>query len=660
MKKIVLLILIILIVPIVIIEDADKDYKYYNNNYPDIPKDEKWEYVKNRIAITHFIGVDKKYDFKYTGPILFNLNNATKKDSLAVNEVINKFKEVLPNKEIGYFKDYTGYDYDIKKLFPWNKGVLDSIKGYYIRDLVNRTIQFNFEEHNDTLISSSDKRKFVNLEEHGLMFEFGYITSDNKIKGLFGYHRPNILFSFSNDSSIEERKKEIKKYSILLIGALASKVDGYETVINSKLHRSHRGLYSENYKESDLDWFLIQKLYSKNLYKEFKSYLYQTYPWNYASNYLNKEKTKIFATWFSVVFGVIMFLLGFSLLYNYKQSLELPILNYFIPILFTVTGCMYVYYIYTYITIPFEFISFGDFVATFIVLLVISLITALFLMVFDIILNKNNLHFTIEVVLKVAFTFLIGIVPIVIVFLTQNKYEFLFELNLHFLIIFGLSICRGLILYLNHFSQNLVKQKDIELSHLKALNSEAEVKLLQSQINPHFLYNSLNSIASLAQKDGVKTEKMALSLSDLFKYTINRKGKKQSTIGDEVEMVRNYLEVEQIRFGDRLNFKIKVDESLEVIEIPMFIIQPLIENAVKHGISKIEGQGYIELIIEKEENNIFIKIKDNGVSFPDGLVSGHGMQTVHDLLRLSYGEKASINIENHPEKVVTIKIKGSV
>ena len=194
------------------------------------------------------------------------------------------------------------------------------------------------------------------------------------------------------------------------------------------------------------------------------------------------------------------------------------------------------------------------------------------------------------------------------------------------------------------------------MSRLKEAKAQAEVKMLQSQINPHFLYNALNSIASLAHTDANKTEKMALSLSDLFRHSINRKGEKVNTLEDEVSLVRNYLEIEQIRFGDRLKFSIDVEPDLLVVEIPMFILQPLVENAIKYGISKIEGQGKIVLKVSKKDNGILISVQDNGPDFPEGLVSGHGLQTVYDLLRFSYGDKAEISWHNQPKKEITIYI----
>ncbi|MDR6564354.1 MULTISPECIES: histidine kinase [unclassified Arcicella] len=229
-----------------------------------------------------------------------------------------------------------------------------------------------------------------------------------------------------------------------------------------------------------------------------------------------------------------------------------------------------------------------------------------------------------------------------------------------FLFLMAIASLRALIGYFLFKERNLMIENETKLANLRELKAKAELKSLQSQINPHFLYNSLNSIASLAPIDAQKTQKMAHSLSDLFKYSINRKDKKTSTVHDEIEMVKTYLDIEKIRFGERLQFTVAVDKDLENHEIPLFLIQPLVENAVKHGISRNEGMGRIDLKIAKEQNEIKISVSDNGPGFPEGLLSGHGLQTVFDLLRLTYGDKATLNWTNTPEKMIIITIPESI
>lgn len=235
-----------------------------------------------------------------------------------------------------------------------------------------------------------------------------------------------------------------------------------------------------------------------------------------------------------------------------------------------------------------------------------------------------------------------------------------YALSKMFLFLMAIASLRALIGYFIFKERNLIIENETKLANLRELKVKAELKSLQSQINPHFLYNSLNSIASLAPIDAQKTQKMAHSLSDLFKYSINRKDKKTNTILDEVNMVKTYLDIEKIRFGDRLQFTVDVDKNLENHEIPLFLIQPLVENAVKHGISKNEGVGKIGLKISKEQDEITISVGDNGPDFPEGLLSGHGLQTVFDLLRLTYGDKATLNWTNKPEKMIIITIPETI
>lgn len=241
-----------------------------------------------------------------------------------------------------------------------------------------------------------------------------------------------------------------------------------------------------------------------------------------------------------------------------------------------------------------------------------------------------------------------------------NNQEIYKMLANSFVVLMIIATIRALISYFIFKEKKLILDNELEISNLRELKTKAELKSLQAQINPHFLYNSLNSIASLAKIDAEKTQKMAYSLSDLFKYSINRKDKRTNTIKDEVEMVKTYLEIEKIRFEDRLQFTLEVDTIIENKEIPMFLIQPLVENAIKHGISKNVGQGNINLKIERKEKNIYFSVYDNGPDFPDGLISGHGLQTVYDLLRLNYKDNASLNWTNTPKKMIMIQIPDTV
>jgi sensor histidine kinase YesM len=268
-----------------------------------------------------------------------------------------------------------------------------------------------------------------------------------------------------------------------------------------------------------------------------------------------------------------------------------------------------------------------------------------------------KMGFLVQVMVKVL---ILWIVLMIITEVFLQYYDVEFEL-----LGYGLWICsafaigRGALLLFKEFTESLVRQKDLELTKLKEQKARAEVESLHARINPHFLYNSLNSIAGLAHSNPDKTEQMALSLSDLFRYSINRKGEHMSPISDEVKMVQSYLEIEQIRFGDRLSFTIDVDPELEARFIPKYIMQPLVENAIKHGISRIEGKGEIVLGVHEADGGIIISVEDNGPAFPEGLVSGYGLQSLYDLLKLSYGENAEVDWQNEPKKMIWVLIKNN-
>jgi sensor histidine kinase YesM len=201
-----------------------------------------------------------------------------------------------------------------------------------------------------------------------------------------------------------------------------------------------------------------------------------------------------------------------------------------------------------------------------------------------------------------------------------------------------------------------IEQKDSELLRLTEKNKQAELQSLRAKINPHFLYNSLNSIASLAHTDAHKTEQMALALSDFFKYAINREQKQLNTLSEELNAVRTYLEIEKVRFGERLSFEIDCPEELLNIQIPQLLIQPLVENAIKHGLSQIPDNGLVRIRVSSENGKLNIRIYDNGPAFPDGPLSGFGIQNTQERIALLYGVNARINWQNGVEKYIEISL----
>ena len=203
--------------------------------------------------------------------------------------------------------------------------------------------------------------------------------------------------------------------------------------------------------------------------------------------------------------------------------------------------------------------------------------------------------------------------------------------------------------------------KDKQLAEIKKnqMLTKAELDGLQARLNPHFLYNSLNSIASLAQTEPQKSESMAIALSDFYKYSTNRYNEHLISIPQELEIVASYLDIEKIRFGARLHYQVVNALSNDRDwKIPHFILQPLVENAIKYGYNSEQDLINIRIDIKEDFDRLSIIVADEGKPFSEKLDLGYGLSSVQKKLRLIYGDKAELSFQNVPFKHVLIQIKG--
>jgi len=185
---------------------------------------------------------------------------------------------------------------------------------------------------------------------------------------------------------------------------------------------------------------------------------------------------------------------------------------------------------------------------------------------------------------------------------------------------------------------------------LLALRTEQELTALKAQINPHFLFNTLNSISAMAATDAEETRTMISQLADLLRYATDSSKKDFVPLKDELQFVQDYIDLETKRLGERLETKFQVDKSIDSYLIPPMILQPLVENAIKHGIAPVEEGGTISVQIQKSENGVSFKIFNTGagLSCTDPLVTtrGVGLKNTDSRLRKIYGESARLKIQS--------------
>jgi hypothetical protein len=193
------------------------------------------------------------------------------------------------------------------------------------------------------------------------------------------------------------------------------------------------------------------------------------------------------------------------------------------------------------------------------------------------------------------------------------------------------------------------KVESLRQQEMSRLVSQAELRALQSQINPHFLFNALNTLYGSIPRDATTARRMVINLAEIFRYFLQT-DKAFVPLAEEIQIVRAYLEVEQIRLGDRLQIEIQVDEDIEQVPIPVLSIQPLVENAIKHGIAARTEPGRVRIKAGRHGEELRISVENSGSGKPAGSVgNGVGLQNVRRRLEICYGPSSRLALSLAPD-----------
>ena len=198
-------------------------------------------------------------------------------------------------------------------------------------------------------------------------------------------------------------------------------------------------------------------------------------------------------------------------------------------------------------------------------------------------------------------------------------------------------------------------------SQAREMASLAQLEALRARINPHFLFNSLNSIAQLISSDPERAEACVERLAEIFRYLLQTDNRSFVTLQDELEIADAYLDIERARFGDRLSVDFVVDDVALTRTVPTLILQPLIENAVRHGVSQKVGGGTVSIEAGLDGGDLRVVVRDTGVGMREGveaaLSAGVGLRNVHDRLVHLYGEQYAPLIDSQPGRGTSIVVR---
>lgn len=214
-----------------------------------------------------------------------------------------------------------------------------------------------------------------------------------------------------------------------------------------------------------------------------------------------------------------------------------------------------------------------------------------------------------------------------------------------FLYYFLLTSFYYIVIYYSSFQEKIIKEKE-----LKNLVTEAELKSLKFQINPHFVFNALNSMSALTEIEPKRAKQMILKLADFLRYTLANNDRQKNSLSEELKNIKLYLDIEKIRFEDKFDYQEEIDPKCSDIEIPSMILQPLFENAIKHAVYETLDKVTIKLTCKLIEGYLKISLSNNfeGVSHKKG--AGVGLRNIRERLSLIYHQDNLLEVKKEKDK----------
>jgi two-component system sensor histidine kinase AlgZ len=213
--------------------------------------------------------------------------------------------------------------------------------------------------------------------------------------------------------------------------------------------------------------------------------------------------------------------------------------------------------------------------------------------------------------------------------------------------IFGLGvILYGLSAFAHYLAIEFQRARSAERRELesKLMAQEAELRMLRTQIDPHFLFNSLNSISALTSQSPARAREMTLQLSEFYRHTLGLEAHRKVTVAAEEKLVTHFLAIEKVRFGARLNVEVTIADDARDCLLPPMILQPLVENAVKHGIGGLTEGGTVRIAAERAGSVLQLRVEnDVDADVPASTGQGIGLVNVRQRLAALYGHEASVN-----------------
>jgi signal transduction histidine kinase len=201
------------------------------------------------------------------------------------------------------------------------------------------------------------------------------------------------------------------------------------------------------------------------------------------------------------------------------------------------------------------------------------------------------------------------------------------------------------------------QQRELRTSQLEALLAQTRLRMLSMQLQPHFLFNTLNTIAEMVHREPEAAERMITGLSHLLRETLQAGGVERVTLDHELRLLDRYIDIQRARFGDRLQVTFSVEDAARAALLPGLLLQPLVENAIKHGIGARAAAGHVGISAARDADRLIIEIRDDGRGLRDGeVVDGVGLGNCRARLSALFGSDVGLTIANRPEGGAVVRL----
>lgn len=209
------------------------------------------------------------------------------------------------------------------------------------------------------------------------------------------------------------------------------------------------------------------------------------------------------------------------------------------------------------------------------------------------------------------------------------------------------------------------RERERAAAALELRLAEAQLQALRAQVHPHFLFNALHAVSSLVHTNPDEADRMIGELSELLRASLEGPARQEVPFGDELQTLQHYVEIMMVRFKDRLRIRVSAPPETLDVRVPGFVLQPVVENAIKHGVGSREDGGTIDVDARRERDRLVVRVRDTGEGFANPTATvpdGHGLAAIRDRLRLLYGAAAALELANAPSggAVVTLTIPWTV